>query len=138
MRMVDRARRHTIKHTNNSQVWDHLSEVSLGIPPTELLDSDRQPRGELQDLRTDRGVCASEPGLVSGSEQWTACPRGHRGYGSPLGPEENIWYHSRGRRARQIAQLPQPSVSRKYLTNGDFGVDCVQVELERISSSLDR
>lgn len=47
-------------------------------------------------------------------EQWLSWPVAHEEYGSPLWPTKDIWYHSEGWKAEQIAQLPQTSTDYKY------------------------
>lgn len=50
---------------------------------------------------------------------------GHRGYGSPLGPEEDIWYRSREWGQNKLDKHPSQTMIANNLVNGDTKVDCV-------------
>lgn len=55
----------------------------------------------------------------AGLPSWTAGPDAYGGYDNPLGPSEDIWYNSRGKRTEQIGQLTQPNVDSNIWVNGD-------------------
>lgn len=78
-------------------------------------------------------MCQSWASSGASTGQWTACPSAHGGYGSPLEPAQDIWYHNR------IGQLRQSSIDNTFLGDQRIqGALCQQLDHGRSASSWER
>lgn len=58
-------------------------------------------------------------------EQWTAGLGAHREYGNPLGPANDVWYHSRNEKQSILDKYPGQTRTENISPNGGTEVDAI-------------